>query len=183
MSLTLSRRFIFLRHGQTDWNAEHRCIGQTDIPLNEAGREQAHLVARSPILRQVDGIVSSPLSRALETAQIVATSTHLPLIVDDRLTEANLGVFEGQIEHDESMFDGWFAGTTPEGAEPWSKFCRRVLIGVNSAFSQYSCPLIVSHAAVFLAINLAIGNDRSPDPENGRLLEVDYPRGGPLDRG
>ncbi|MBK5239315.1 MAG: histidine phosphatase family protein [Actinomycetales bacterium] len=93
--------FALIRHGQTDWNAEFRIQGTTDIPLNELGRGQAN-AAVGPLAafhndeRDWDFIVSSPLSRAADTADFIATGlgvdvTHrLPAIV-----ERNYGDAEG----------------------------------------------------------------------------------------
>ena len=93
--------FALIRHGQTDWNAQFRIQGTTDIPLNEVGREQA-VAAIEPLAgfhddeRDWDFIVSSPLSRAADTADLIAAGlnldvTHrLPAIV-----ERNYGDAEG----------------------------------------------------------------------------------------
>ena len=67
-----------VRHGQTAWNFERRLQGTTDIPLNDTGREQAATVA--PRLTGTwDVVVSSPLGRARETAQIIADALGLEL--------------------------------------------------------------------------------------------------------
>ncbi|MCU1505225.1 MAG: histidine phosphatase family protein [Microbacteriaceae bacterium] len=71
--------FLYLvRHGETDWNRERRIQGSTDIPLNATGREQARRTGRLLARRHWDGIVSSPLSRASETARIIASEAGLP---------------------------------------------------------------------------------------------------------
>jgi probable phosphoglycerate mutase len=89
--------FAFIRHGQTDWNRDDRLQGSSDIPLNETGRRQAHESAE--LLR--DGgwqvIVSSPLSRARETAQIIADDLGLELgPAYDALVERHYGPLEGE---------------------------------------------------------------------------------------
>jgi probable phosphoglycerate mutase len=61
-----------VRHGETDWNLQRRIQGSTDIPLNDTGRQQAIRTADILARRRWDGIVSSPLSRAYETASIIA---------------------------------------------------------------------------------------------------------------
>ncbi|NQD89088.1 histidine phosphatase family protein, partial [Paenarthrobacter sp. CM16] len=64
--------FALVRHGQTDWNAERRLQGSTDIPLNDVGREQAREAVAFLSDQQWDTVVASPLSRAAETAEIIA---------------------------------------------------------------------------------------------------------------
>lgn len=66
-----------VRHGETDWNAERRIQGSTDIPLNDTGRRQAAATAVLLERRTFDAVVASPLSRALETGSVIAA--HLGL--------------------------------------------------------------------------------------------------------
>ena len=61
-----------VRHGETDWNRQRRIQGLTDIPLNETGRRQARDTGMLLRRRRWDGVFSSPLSRAVETASIIA---------------------------------------------------------------------------------------------------------------
>lgn len=85
-----------VRHGETDWNRAGRIQGSTDIPLNDLGREQA---ARAGVLlarRRWAGIVSSPLSRALETARIIGAEVGIDEIeIVDDLAERRYGSAEG----------------------------------------------------------------------------------------
>lgn len=87
----------FVRHGQTEWNLEHKVCGATDIPLTEAGRGQARETGRSILEAGIraDEILYSPLSRAAETARIIAEITGIPAREEPRLTEQNFGKFEG----------------------------------------------------------------------------------------
>ncbi|MFJ5957716.1 histidine phosphatase family protein [Paenarthrobacter sp. NPDC092416] len=88
--------FALVRHGQTDWNAERRLQGATDIPLNDVGRGQARDAVEVLSDYEWDAIVSSPLSRAAETADLIADG--LSLTVARRvpeLTERSFGPAEG----------------------------------------------------------------------------------------
>lgn len=87
-----------IRHGQTDWNLAARMQGRTDIPLNDTGREQA-LVAASVLENQPwDVVVSSPLDRARETADIIGRALGVPLGASyDELTEQDFGAAEGTL--------------------------------------------------------------------------------------
>lgn len=105
----------FLRHGETDWNAQARYQGQVDIPLNETGRQQARRngEALRAVLSTPEAFdyVSSPLSRTHETMAIVRNSLGLTMDgvrFDDRLREMNYGHWEGQLAAD-------LPQTDPEG--------------------------------------------------------------------
>ena len=85
-----------VRHGETDWNREHRIQGSTDIPLNDTGRGQAATTGRLLARRQWDAIVASPLSRAFETASIIAREVGLgEPEIEPAIVERNYGAAEG----------------------------------------------------------------------------------------
>jgi uncharacterized phosphatase len=92
----VTTQLFLVRHGETDWNLQHRIQGLTDIPLNETGREQARATGELLASRQWDGVYSSPLLRAFETASIVATATgqDTPQTIE-ALVERNYGDAEG----------------------------------------------------------------------------------------
>jgi len=101
-----THRLYFLRHGETDWNAEGRLQGQKDIPLNDRGREQARqagrklakLLARQQTVHDELLWCASPLSRAVETMELARTSAGLPargFSTDPRLMELTFGEWEG----------------------------------------------------------------------------------------
>lgn len=83
------------RHGQTDWNIQHRAQGRTDIPLNETGRTQAKALHDNIKGINFTAVYASPLKRAAETAQI-ATGNKYDILYDDRLVERSFGDFEGK---------------------------------------------------------------------------------------
>ena len=89
-------RFFLVRHGETEWNRLRKIQGISDIPLNDTGRSQAAALGDILSKHRFDLIVSSPLSRALETAQIVARKLGMPapLVIQD-LVERNYGEAEG----------------------------------------------------------------------------------------
>ena len=142
-----------VRHGETDWNAQRRIQGITDIPLNPVGRGQAETTGRLLARREWDGIYSSPLSRAFETASIIATEIGLgtPSTVD-AIVERNYGAAEGlnwdQIEQQ-------FPGDSPvPGRETHPGVAERVLPAlVRLATSRPSTALIVvTHGGVIRSV-------------------------------
>src|SRR5262249_6584030 len=90
-----SIRLVLWRHGQTQWNVEGRFQGQSDIPLDPAGEQQARRAARLLAGLRPDAIVSSDLSRAMATAAPLALLTGLTVTTDKDLRERYGGLWEG----------------------------------------------------------------------------------------
>ncbi|WP_067497156.1 histidine phosphatase family protein [Actinoplanes sp. TFC3] len=88
-------RLIVWRHGNTDWNAGHRVQGQTDVPLNELGRQQAVDAAELLVRLKPDVLVASDLIRAADTAAALAALTGLTVNYDKRLRERYFGAWQG----------------------------------------------------------------------------------------
>lgn len=86
-----------VRHGQTDWNLEGRLQGQLDVPLNEAGLEQANQLAATLAGKKFSALFSSDLMRARQTAEIISMVVGLPIHFDRRLREISQGQFEGML--------------------------------------------------------------------------------------
>lgn len=90
-----------IRHGETDTNKEARINGNsTNMPLNEKGRQQAQELKSSFDLSNFDEVISSPLKRAFETAQIITEGTGIEIKTDDRLREADYGSWDGKTEEE-----------------------------------------------------------------------------------
>ncbi len=99
-------RILVVRHGETDWNKKRVFQGQTDTQLNHAGRTQAIAVQQALSSLQLAAVYSSDLSRARETAEIIAQPHHLEVQTDLRLREIGFGVFEGK-SHEQLMVSEW----------------------------------------------------------------------------
>ncbi len=84
-----------IRHGQTDWNIEHRTQGHTDIALNKNGIVQAELISQKIANLKIDSIISSDLKRAYMTAQIINKNFNKNIETDKRLREFCFGTLEG----------------------------------------------------------------------------------------
>lgn len=158
--------FWFLRHGETDWNARNLAQGATDIPLNPVGLAQAQTAAKLLANRGIRTIVSSPLSRAHDTALAAAEVIGKPVLLDPQLQEVAFGDHEGQPML-AKWFDDWVAGLfTPNGAESFAALKDRVVSAINNALGHEAPVLVVAHGAVFRALRAAMGlppNVRTPN--------------------
>lgn len=83
------------RHGQTQWNAENKVCGRTDLPLTPLGQQQAQALCEKVGTLDIDLIIVSPLLRARQTAAPSAECWGIPVMVDQRLIEQDYGIYEG----------------------------------------------------------------------------------------
>jgi len=110
-------RICFIRHGVTDWNIEKRIQGQTDVPLNAIGIQQAKALSNRIKYEKWDLIYSSDLTRAKVTADIVAGPLGLQVHTDPRLREMYCGDLEGT--------------TLDERIQRWGEDWRNLSLGVE----------------------------------------------------
>ncbi|MFV0131270.1 histidine phosphatase family protein [Streptomyces sp. HMX112] len=87
--------FVLVRHGETEWHADNRYAGRTDVPLTALGRRQAATLGAWAAGQRLDAVLCSPLSRARLTAEPAATALGLVPRVDERLQEVDFGRGEG----------------------------------------------------------------------------------------
>jgi broad specificity phosphatase PhoE len=150
--------FWFLRHGQTDWNAQNLSQGAVDVPLNETGLAQARSASLLLRGRGIRAIISSPLSRAKVTADIAAEHLGLSVEVDEGLKEVAFGVMEGKPMSE--WFQPWVDGLlTPEGAESFPTLTKRAVAAVNRCIARPPVVLVVAHGALFRALRGAMGHE------------------------
>ncbi len=144
----------FIRHGETDYNKEHRYQGQLDIPLNEVGIAQAEKARDEELEVSFDVIYSSPLSRAKKTAEIINEKYGAKLIFDDRLKEIYGGTSQGQCLSKWSEDEVKELHENPEkfGAESTEELCRRVEEFFKEIENTKDNVLIVAHGGVYRAI-------------------------------
>ena len=169
------RDFIFLRHGETDWNLEGRIQGNLDIELNATGLEQAEAARIRLKDVSLSAIIASPLARARVTAEIVAQDHPHELILEANLAEAQFGEMQGQVHQHWSA--DWRAGKmSPKGGESFADFSTRVMQGLESSLTQVSnhtaLPLVVAHGGVFWAICKSLNIDADPLIANALPIEV-----------
>ncbi|MGH2934268.1 MAG: histidine phosphatase family protein [Gaiellaceae bacterium] len=129
---------LLVRHGETDWNAERRWQGHTDVPLNERGREQARALGEEiASAGRVDAIYASDLSRAHDTARIIAARLGVPVVVDRDLREIDVGSREGLMGDIDRPWDG----------EPHEAHAERILRAVHRIAERHPGErvLVVTH--------------------------------------
>ncbi|MEM9684501.1 MAG: histidine phosphatase family protein [Pseudomonadota bacterium] len=169
--------FIFVRHGESTWNAERRVQGQTDVPLSDRGRAQAGAAAALIAGHPVGAVFASPLQRARHTAEIINETLDLPMTTLDALMEVRLGELEGK-PYPAGLSD-WEAGNAPDGAETQDEFFARALSGINQVLKSWTMPdthpLIVAHGGVFRAVQHHALRDHSWPVENCRPVLVTPP--------
>jgi uncharacterized phosphatase len=118
-------QICLIRHGETDWNRSGLVQGWTDIPLNARGRAQARIVGQHLSGEQWDMIYASPLSRAYDTASIIAERVGIREIhTDPRLQERNFGEAEGMMI--ELRKENYRNRPIP-GAESWEEVHARAV--------------------------------------------------------
>ncbi len=159
-----TRPFLFLRHGQTDWNVEGRMQGHTDIPLNATGIAQAHAAAETLRGHTFTRIIASPLQRAKHTAQIIATAHNTPLEFCDQLKERTFGSVEGQLWHEFAALHNiaenqTFDHALPTNAEFWPQTMQRSQTAITHWLNTYPSDtlLFVGHGAFFRALYQTLG--------------------------
>ena len=169
--------FIFVRHGESTWNAERRVQGQTDVPLSVRGRAQAETAATVIAGQPVGAVFASPLERARHTGQIINETLGLPMSTLDALMEVRLGELEGK-PYSAGLSD-WEAGIAPDGGETQDEFFARALSGINQVLGGWTMsdahPLIVAHGGVFRAVQHHALRDHSWPVENCRPVRVTPP--------
>lgn len=165
------KNIYVIRHGETDWNKNQRFQGQTDIKLNEIGREQS--IKLRPVIQklQIESVYSSPLSRAVETAELAVQDLKLSIQKDDRLKETNVGKAEG-LTYDEILLkfgadslDKWrsyeerlldFSFSGGESKRQMMFRARQVFLEIVSNSNRNNIA-IFSHGMVMRALSFIFG--------------------------
>jgi broad specificity phosphatase PhoE len=142
-----------VRHGETEWNAARRIQGRTDIPLNDTGREQARRAAELLARRRWQGVYTSPLGRAHETARIIADRLGLEGVTDiDALVERDYGEAEGMgFDEIEALYP---EGVRAPGQETREEVAARVVPALLELAERHPGErlVIVSHGGAIRAV-------------------------------
>lgn len=148
---------IFLRHGQTDWNVEHRLQGSTDVPLNAVGIAEARAAGKILSRFSFDAVYCSPLMRARQTLEYACPGAKP--VIDERIQEWNFGPLEGQCLPGDFFAERWRLGQPPiEGVEQLEDLIARVSAFFRDLNEKHSgqTVLVVSHGGVSGAMYAAV---------------------------
>jgi len=178
----MATTLLLARHGETDWNREQRWQGHADPALNDTGRDQARALARSLAAEPPTAVWSSDLARSRETAEIVAAELGLPVRLDSRLREVDVGEWSGLLWSEiEDRFPGGVArrqagGTGWEGGESFEAMRERVEQALSDVAAAHPDErvLVVTHGGPVAAAWLAGGGafaDR-PHVTNCHVLPI-----------
>ena len=151
--------FLFIRHGETDWNRQQRFQGQIDVPLNATGHEQARRLATRLADAPAHTLLASDLLRTRQTGEPLAASWRLAPRLSAAFREQSFGVLEGldvptiRQQHPE-LWARWLEHQAdfalPGGGESIRQFHARVITAVRQAAEDYAGQVVtvVTHGGV-----------------------------------
>ncbi len=184
----MSEKSIWLaRHGQTEWNKEERYQGRKNSPLTKAGKEQAELVGRLLLDKNIEQIFVSPLGRARETAAIISNILGREAMVMEELAEMNFGLFEGKTKSETRIAHPDFYSSResseqkislayPDG-ESYLDVWDRLALPILSLMSREGEILLIAHNSVNKVIRgILLGQELkqvvSHDQKNNQVIQI-----------
>ncbi|MBW4837791.1 MAG: histidine phosphatase family protein [Paenibacillaceae bacterium] len=167
-----------IRHGLTDWNAIGRIQGQSDIPLNDEGRRQARLLGQR--LKEEgeyrwDFVMTSNLSRARETGEILAGILGIPLYdPDSRLMERSFGKVEGMTLVERETLWGKDWDRHELGQEKDEEIRQRALSFMADLAERFPSNnvLVVSHGGLLAQLYIALYQEKCQERINNLSLTI-----------
>jgi probable phosphoglycerate mutase len=153
-----------IRHGRTGLNAAGLLRGRVDVPLDEVGRAEADRLGALFAGVRLAAVLSSPLRRAMQTAEPVAASTGAPLRQAEAFLDRDYGAWNGRPQAEAERAHGCLDAAP--GVEPRAAFQRRVLAGLGAAAAAHAgrAFAVVAHEAVNRTL-LALLDGRLGDPD------------------
>lgn len=169
--MSFTHSFYFLRHGETHFNRDRRTQGQLDTKLNDLGRAQASRAAEALRGEPIERIVASPLSRARDTAQVVADALGLEVATDPGLMECHLGDHQGN-PHGPWLREYFLGNYVPPNGEHFDDFCARTWAAMERTVALGPNTLIVAHGGLWVTARryVAVDPDLSRMPNALPLL-------------
>jgi 2,3-bisphosphoglycerate-dependent phosphoglycerate mutase len=139
---------LLVRHGQTDSNRSRRLMGQSDVPMNAVGREEAASLAARLREIHIDALYTSDLARAMETACIVAGTVGIEPVPLEDLRELDVGTAVGktrqelQLECPALFGEGWMDISFP-GGESYAELTKRVGRTLRELLDRHEGKIVV----------------------------------------
>ncbi len=163
-----------MRHGLTDWNKDQKIQGRTNVPLDESSVDKINKIMPQLRSENFDIIISSPLMRAKQTAEIVNKQLNLPLIEDELLVERNYGKFEGKKvndiknDHPDYAKDKINYDIPGDDEETYQEIAQRLKKFIKQVSKEYPNKkiLVICHNAVIRTFKMII-KDSSPKELSG----------------
>lgn len=167
-------KLYVIRHGKTDKNELGLVHGQTESELTKEGLEKTYELSLEIAKLDIDVVISSPLKRAIKTAEILIDKK-LPVNIDDRLIERNWGLCEGaKVEEvDRKKCWNYYLDYDENSIEVLTDFMGRIIDFIDDIKTKYpnETVLVVTHAAVSRAIYYYLNGI----PEDGDLSKMEIP--------
>jgi broad specificity phosphatase PhoE len=182
----MTTRVLFIRHGETAWNATGRWQGHAPVPLSETGMAQSvslgRYLARNGF--RIDVIYSSDLKRAMQTAGAVGTALNLPVHADRRLREVDVGDWQGLTREEAEAWDpdyyaafraDWHNVPTPDG-ESRQELRRRARAAFDDITARHpdQTVVLISHGGTIgMLLDSLFGPIERPSLTNTSLTMVE----------
>ncbi|HZZ92742.1 MAG TPA: histidine phosphatase family protein [Usitatibacter sp.] len=177
-------KIVLVRHGETRWNVERRIQGQGDSPLTDAGIGQARAIGRRLARERFDGLVSSDLGRAMQTASEIGALTGHDAVPDPRLRERHFGDGEGMTYTEiDARFPGAFSRVRevdPDYAIPGGESRRQLHQRVTSALEALAeehrgqALVVVTHGGVLATLYRHVHGIDLSVPHSIPILNASY---------
>ena len=174
----MDTKVFLVRHGVTDWHRENRVLGQRDIPLNAQGVAQAGTIADALATMKIADVISSPLIRAVQTAEVIGKRFHIQVARDPRFIDFRVGKWEGMSYADISAspeYQRFLADPMSEripGGENMADIRKRAVGAVEQSLEDAPSGdgiVIVTHAGL---IRVLLTHYAGSNPANYHRIRV-----------
>jgi probable phosphoglycerate mutase len=153
-------RFIIIRHGETEWNAVNREMGQLDSPLTAQGLNQAERLADRLLACRFDALYSSDLGRAVQTAKVITRKCSCEVAFDVRLRERHMGIFQGhtpaeseaQFPEERAAYQKKDANYVIPGGESAAQRLQRTVACLDELFRRHpgETIVVITHGGILM---------------------------------
>ncbi|MBS0585327.1 MAG: histidine phosphatase family protein [Verrucomicrobia bacterium] len=174
-----SKKFFFVRHAESLWNAQNLCQGRADIDISPKGLNDARAFAKQVAKMPIYQIFTSPLKRALHTATIIKEyHPEAGFSILEELSERDWGSLTGMPSEEmyriETLEEKELEPLLDPSIESRKALQERVTQGLHKAFEKHEEPLLVSHGRLFVTLCEVLGTPLIRQIPNLSLIEFTY---------